>query len=61
MMLSFLICVALIAFAIVVSLLDRTPAPCSLPKPLPPVHSKDVYAGWIALAVVMISLYIIFN
>lgn len=61
MMLSFLICVALIAFAIVVSLLDRTPAPCSLPKPLPPIHSKGVYAGWIALAVVMISLYIIFN
>jgi SSS family solute:Na+ symporter len=61
MMLSFLICVGLILFAMVVSLLDRHHQQVNLPKPLPVEWSKGVVASWVLLFVVMCSLFIYFN
>ena len=61
MLLSFYLCVILIAFAVIVSLLDHRKYDYSCPKPLPQTHSKLVIGSWIALAIVMVALYIIFN
>lgn len=61
MLLSFYLCVLLIAFAVVVSLTDHRSYDFTIPKPLPHTHSKLVVGGWIALAIVMIGLYIFFE
>ncbi|HEX5654457.1 MAG TPA: sodium/solute symporter [Chitinophagaceae bacterium] len=62
LLLSFYIFALLFVIAVLVSLLDKNsvrPAPIDK-KQLPPT-SKRVWGVWIALIIVMISLYIIFN
>lgn len=61
MLLSFYLCVLLIAFAVVVSLMDHRKYDFKIPQPLPHTHSRLVIGSWVALVVVMIGLYIIFN
>lgn len=61
MLLSFYLCVILILFAVVVSLLDHRKYDFTIPKPLPHTHSRLVVGSWVALVVVMLCLYIIFN
>jgi SSS family solute:Na+ symporter len=62
LLLSFYIFALLFVIAVLISLLDKKsvrPEPIDK-KQLPPT-SKKVWRVWIALIIVMISLYIIFN
>lgn len=61
MMLSFLLFVVLAAMMVAVSLLDRKGERHDIPKPVQGQTSALVIGLWTALAVVMITLYIIFN
>ena len=61
MMLSFLLFVVLAAMMVAVSLLDKKGVRHDIPKPVQGHTSALVIGLWTALAVVMITLYIIFN
>ena len=64
-LLSFLLCVALIVMMIVVSLCDRQPQRATDLQPESATagrsYSPLVIALWSALALVMVSLYVFFN
>lgn len=62
MLLSFYIFALLLVLAILISLLDRKPVTeIAIDKASIPKTSKLVWRVWIALTIVMISLYIFFN
>jgi hypothetical protein len=62
MMLSFLLCAALTAMMVVVSLLWPEPAGKPGMAQLPPQKPTALVAGlWTALAAVMVALYLYFN
>ena len=61
MMLSFLLFIVLAAMMVAVSLLDKKSERHDIPKPVQGHTSALVIGLWTALAVVMITLYIIFN
>jgi SSS family solute:Na+ symporter len=62
MLLSFYIFALLLVLAVIISLLDNRPVTATvIEKTSFPVTSKLVWQVWIALIIVMVSLYIFFN
>jgi SSS family solute:Na+ symporter len=61
MLLSFYLFVAIVASMAVISLTDRSQTRYSIPEPIHEGWSRLAVAMWLALAVVMVALYIFFN
>ena len=61
MLLSFYLFVILAASMVVISLTDKDKTRYEIPAPVREDRSKLAIALWIALAIVMVSLYIFFN
>ena len=61
MLLSFELFVILLVFMVIISLTDRDKTRYSIPAPIHEGWSKLAILLWIALAIVMVSLYVYFN
>ena len=61
MLLSFELFVILVVAMIIISLTDSDKTPYTIPAPIREGWSKLAIGLWIALATVMVSLYIYFN
>ena len=61
MLLSFYLFAALVALMVVLSLTDKDQTQYDIPAPVREERSRLAVALWIALAVVMVSLYVYFN
>ncbi len=61
MLLSFELFVILVASMMIISLADKDKTRYEIPAPIHENRSKVAIGLWIALAVVMISLYVYFN
>jgi SSS family solute:Na+ symporter len=61
MMLSFYLFVILVVSMVVISLTDGDKTQYEIPAPVKEERSRLAVALWIALAVVMIGLYVFFN
>lgn len=61
MMLSFYLFAILMVTMVVISLLDKTSPRYDIPQPVHEKTSKLVVVAWVLLAVVMVTLYCVFN
>ena len=61
MLLSFYLFVILVVSMVIISLTDGDKTPYEIPAPVKEGRSRLAIGLWIALAIVMVSLYIYFN
>ena len=61
MLLSFLLCAALIIAMVIISLADKRQMAYEIPQPIRGKMSKLVVTAWTLLCIVMVGLYVVFN